>query len=112
MFHRESPPSHCVPSLYLDYGVDAQVCENGGVEITDRGMRFRSRWRFDIGTQIAVACVFQHPRLGPQRVTVEGVVVWCAPAANKSYQSTLVFLEVPDELKQSLLEFSFQLNAA
>ena len=112
MFHRESPQSNCVPSLYLDYGVDAQDCENGGVEISDRGMRFRSRWHFEVGTQIAVAFVFHHPRLGPQRVTVEGFIVWCASSANKSYESTLLFLELPDELKQSLREFSFQLNAA
>jgi hypothetical protein len=112
MFERESDPRRCVPLLYLDYGVDAQSCENGGIEISDRGMRLRSRWRFDIGTQIAVACVFPHPRLGAQRVTVEGIVVWCERTSAQCFESTLLFLELPEDLKQSLREFSFQLSAA
>ena len=112
MFDRESPPPRAVPSLYLDYGVDAQACENGGIEISDRGMRFRSRWRFDIGTQIAVACVFEHPRMGSQRVTVEGIVVWCELTGHDCFESTLLFLELPEELKQNLREFSFQLSVA
>ena len=116
MFDREPPPTDRVPSLYLDYGVDAQLCENGGIEVSERGMRFCSRWRFDIGTQILVCCVFEHPRLGAQRVTVEGIVVWCEPKASasyeNSYESTLLFLELPDDLKQGLREFSFQLSAA
>ena len=112
MFDREPLPSDRVPSLYLDYGVDAQSCENGGIEVSDRGMRFCSRWRFDIGTQILVCCVFEHPRLGPQRVTVEGIVVWCEFKGSNSYESTLLFLELSDGLKQGLREFSFQLSAA
>jgi hypothetical protein len=112
MFERESDPRRRIPSLYLDYGVDAQACESGGIEISDRGMRLRSRWRFDIGTQIAVSCVFPHPRLGAQRVTVEGVVVWCERTKENCFESTLLFLELPEELKQTLREFSFQLSAA
>jgi PilZ domain-containing protein len=112
MFDREPFQSERVPSLYLDYGVDAQLCEDGGIEVSERGMRLCSRWRFDIGTQILVCCVFEHPRLGSQRVAVEGIVVWCEPKASNSYESTLLFLELPDDLKQGLREFSFQLSAA
>jgi hypothetical protein len=96
-------------ALYLDYGADEQICANGALEVSERGMRFVSRWRFDIGTQLAISCVFRHPRLGTQRVTVEGTVVWCEASPKDGYESTLLFLELPDELKQSLREFSYQL---
>ena len=101
-----------VPSLYLDYGADEQACDEA-IEVSERGMRFQSRWKFEIGTQMAIACVHEHPRLGPQRVTVEGIVVWCQPGgSDHCYETTLLFPELPDELRQSLREFSHELAAA
>jgi hypothetical protein len=99
------------PSLYLDYGADAQRCGEGEVEVSERGMRFTSRWQFSIGTQLSVVLMQMHPRLGMCRMTIEGIVVWCEPKAGKSHESTLLFLELPDELKPSLREFSHQLTA-
>ena len=107
----ESLAQSRVPALYLDYGADAQTCEEDSIEITDRGMQFQSRWQFEIGTQMSVSCVHQHPRLGRQRVAVDGIVVWCAPVGAGCYNTTLLFLELPDELRQSLREFSCQLTA-
>ncbi|HEY3897338.1 MAG TPA: PilZ domain-containing protein [Chthoniobacter sp.] len=100
------------PSLFLDYGVDAQRCGLGDIEVSERGMRFSSRWQFSIGTQLSVLLVHIHPRLGRCRVTIEGIVVWCEPKPDKGHESTLLFLELPDELKPSLREFSHQLAAA
>jgi hypothetical protein len=76
-------------------------------------MRFRSRWRFEIGTQLSVALVCPHPRLGLSRVTAEGIVVWCEPCGHdgKAFESTLLFLELPDELKHSLRELSYRLES-
>jgi hypothetical protein len=99
-------------SLYLDYGADAQRCGLGDIDLSERGMRFTSRWQFSIGTQLSVALVHCHPRLGPCRMTLEGIVVWCEPKAAKGHESTLLFLELPDELKPSLREFSHQLTAS
>ena len=99
------------PSLYLDYGADAQVCAHGDLDISERGMRFTSRWQFTIGTQISVLLVQMDPRRGLCRMAVEGLVVWCEAKADKGYESTLLFLELPDELKPSLREFSHQLAA-
>jgi hypothetical protein len=45
-------------------------------------------------------------------MTIEGIVVWCEPKPGKDYESTLLFLELPDELKPSLREFSHQLTAS
>lgn len=102
------------PSLYLDYGADAQVCADGDLDISERGMRFTSRWQFSIGTQISVLLVQMDPRRGLCRMAVEGLVVWCEPKADKdakSFECTLLFLELPDELKPSLREFSHLLTA-
>jgi PilZ domain len=107
-------PACRVSSLYLDYGVDSQLCEDrNAIEISDRGMRVRSRWRFEIGAELAVSFVSDQGRLGKRRFTAEGIVVWCeeCPGESASYESTLLFLELPDELKQSLRELSFLLAA-
>lgn len=102
-----------VSSLHLDYGVDVQDCENeDAVEVSDRGMRLRSRWQFSIGTQLSVSFVSQHPRRPTTRLLAEGIVVWCEPCGDGDYESTLLFLELPDELKQSLRELSYRLAAA
>jgi hypothetical protein len=45
-------------------------------------------------------------------MTIEGIVVWCEPKDGKRHESTLLFLELPDELKPSLREFSYQLAAS
>ena len=52
------------PALYLDYGADAQVCATGDLDISERGMRFVSRWQFSIGTQISVLLVQMDPQRG------------------------------------------------
>ncbi len=102
-----------ISSLHLDYGADAQSCaDDDAVEVSERGMRLRSRWQFSIGTQLAVAFVSQHPRRGATRLVAEGIVVWCEPWGRDEYESTLLFLELPDELKQSLRELSCRLAAA
>jgi hypothetical protein len=105
MSHREfvSPPVR-VPSIYLDHGIDET--RDGAVTVSERGMMFRSRWRFQIGTQLGVVCQWMHPRLGAQRTRLEGTVVWCARRGPADYETTLLFLELPDDAKASLREFS------
>lgn len=100
------------PSLYLDYGADAQACRAGDFDISERGMRFCSRWQFSIGTQLSVVLVHMDPRRGLCRMAIDGLVVWCEPKGGNRYESTLLFLELPDELKPSLREFSYQLAAS
>ena len=109
MFDCESVPSSSLLSLYLDYGADSQACDEGEFKVSERGMRFRARWHFEIGTQLAVSCVLPKPRQMAKRLTLEGIVVWCEPCRDGGYESTVLFLELPDELKHSLREFSCQL---
>lgn len=107
----ESIPVGLAPSFFLDYGVDAERGECGSVDISERGMRFQCRWQFSIGTQLSVALQYLHPRLGLSRVTLEGTIVWCEPTTGKRFESTLLFLELPDELRPCLREFSHLVGA-
>jgi hypothetical protein len=102
--------------LCLEYGVDEQLCESG-LSISERGMRFVARWQFAIGTRLAVSCLYEHPQAGWSRVRLEGIVVWSESVedpdqAKRAFDTTVLFLELPEELKQSLREFSFLLDAA
>ena len=99
------------PRLILDCGADAQACGLGEIDLSERGMRFTSRWQFSIGTQLSVCLAQEHPRLGACRMTLEGIVVWCESKPGQRHESTLLFLELPEELKPSLREFSHGLTA-
>ncbi len=99
------------PSLFLDYGADAQTCDTADLDVSERGMRFNSRWQFSIGTQLSVLLVHMDTQRGLCRTAIDGLVVWCEPKPGKGYESTLLFLELPDELKPSLREFSHSLAA-
>jgi len=105
MIHSENESGGPLASLFLDCGADADLAP-GAFEVSERGMCFASRWQFSIGTQLSVALHRLHPRLGLSRVTIEGIVVWCEPTPDHRFESTLLFLELPDELKPSLREFS------
>lgn len=102
--------------LVLDCGVDEQPIDRA-LTIDERGMKFTSRWQFPLGTQLAIGCQSRHPRLGQRLVRLEGIVVWCErrlrPADDApTYETTVLFLELPDDLRQSLREFSYRLTAA
>jgi hypothetical protein len=97
-----------ITSLSLDFGVDDQECTENSVEITESAMHMRTRWCFELGTQIAVSFVCQDPTHTKRRLTANGVVVGCEECGDspKTFQSTLLFLELPDDLKQCLRELS------
>ncbi len=108
-------PSCRVSSLNLGWGLDAQSCDDDDpIEISERGMFMRSRWHFEIGTRLAVSFVSEPDRPGARRLTAEGIVVWCERCKSDpcGFESTVLFLELPDELKQSLRELSYRLATA
>ena len=102
-----SAPPAC--SIYLDHEAEVQTCVHREVEISERGMRFTCSHEFPIGTQLAVSMMHMHPRRGLCRMALEGLVVWCEPRGGKRFESTVLFLELPDELRPGLREFSHQL---
>jgi hypothetical protein len=92
-------------SIYFDDAQSEQRCQPDEWDISERGLRFVSRWPFSIGTQLIVAVTHMHPRLGLCRMQLEGIVVWCEPRGQR-HETTLLFLEFPDEIRPSLREFS------
>jgi hypothetical protein len=96
-------------SVSLDNEAEVQLCVHRKMEISERGMRFACCREFPLGTQLAVSMMHMHPRLGLRRMTLEGIVVWCEPCDTERYESTVLFLELPDELRPCLREFSHQL---
>ncbi len=41
-------------AIYLDYGVDSFFCSSRDLAINHQGLVFRSRWKFPLGTQLAL----------------------------------------------------------
>jgi hypothetical protein len=100
-------PTPRISSLVLDYGADAEACTDDAVAISERGMRLKTHWCFDIGTQLSMAMVPPQARSSSPRVVFDAIVVWCEPIGNRCYESTLLFLELSEEQKQFLREFAF-----
>ena len=100
------------PSIYLDYGADEHDCTNEGFEICERGMRFNTRWQFSLGAQLAVSFAYQDCRGDTHRITTEGIIVDCEQVACKCYTTTLLFLELPDSLREVVRSTSPKLEAS
>ncbi|MEI8233580.1 MAG: hypothetical protein WCH57_02715 [Verrucomicrobiota bacterium] len=97
-FMPESQPIR--PALYLDYGVDAVDAEDAACEICERGMRFNSPWRFALGSVLRLAFAFEDGEA--RRIEAEAYVVDCQAGEGREYQTTLAFVEAPQELRDSL----------
>ena len=96
------------PSLFLDYGVDAVDGRDAACEICERGMRFKAQWQFAIGAVLHIAFAFEDG--DPRRIEAEGLVIECTPGEDKGFQTTLAFLEMPQELRASLGKVSHRLQ--
>ncbi len=107
-----SPSSYNLPSsIHLDYGADSAPFNCQDLQVSSRGVRLKSRWRFDAGTEIALDVVLNgtgDPR-DPRRFRLAGVVVDCQTervAARSSappvYQLTLLFWETTEDIRELL----------
>ena len=103
----EPPSSTSIPpqSICLDYGADET---SGSVSFSEaeRGFSLKSRWQFSVGTELALDCAWCDARLGARRVSVAGIVVCCERCAETSYETTVLLLDLPDEAKVGVREFS------
>lgn len=97
------------PSIYLDYGVDGASGEDAACEICERGMRFKSRWQFELEAILNVA--FSFAEGSPRKVEAEGMVIDCSPSGEGEYLTTLAFLDPPPELGATLGEVSARLDS-
>jgi len=103
-----SAPNNLRPLLFLDYGADAVAGEDAACEICERGMRFRSHWQFALGAVLHIAFAFDDG--GACRIEAEGLVVECLATGEKEYQTTLAFVDLPQELRNSLGKVSTRLE--
>jgi hypothetical protein len=85
--------------VYLDYGADSFLGYFGQLTLSQTGLRFRSRWRFNLGTQLAVRLCIESRGANEPRVCEEvtGVVVSCDPLLDEPtwYEMVVLFLDLP-----------------
>lgn len=84
------------------------VCgDDTGCEVCERGMRFYSPWRFEVGSLMRVAFAIEGSPM--VRIETEGMVAECARQEPRRYLTTLAFVEVPRELRANLGKVSARL---
>jgi hypothetical protein len=90
-------------AIYLDCGIDCSLGYFGDLVISERGMIFRSRWRFCLGTQLALRLCVQGQGMEDYQVCEEltGLVVSCEPYYGRSclFEVTVLFLDVPEPVQ-------------
>jgi hypothetical protein len=93
-------------AIYLDYGIDCCFGNPGDLVISENGIVLRSRWRFPLGTQLAIR-ICAHP-IGPEDYPVceevTGMVVSCERIGEgySSFEATILFLDVTEPAQEGL----------
>ena len=93
-------------AIYLDYGIDCCFGSSGDLAISENGIVLRSRWRFPLGTQLAIR-ICAHP-IGPEDYPVceevTGMVVSCERIEERSssFEATILFLDVTEPAQEGL----------
>lgn len=95
------------PSIYLEYGLDGVSGDDTVCEVCARGMRFKSRWRFEPYTVLHIAFTFEDG--GLRRIEVEAMVVESTAHPGGGHLILLSFIEAPQELHQNISKISAQL---
>ncbi len=103
-----SDPSERSASIHLDYDADCAPFDVTSLHICEHGMRLRTRWYFEAGTELSVN--FQladvpggEPATGSRAnriLRTEGSVVECQPVRGGvgGYEVTVAFWEVTDDI--------------
>jgi hypothetical protein len=91
-------------SVHLEFGVDHDQCDQREVRICERGMAFKSRWCFELGTQLAVALSYPGGNSTAKQVNTEGVVVHCEKVGKDCYEINLLFVDLSDDFRKALKE--------
>ena len=97
-----SDPSSKSASIHLDYGADSAEFDFGDLHICHQGLRIKTRWCFEPGTELSVNFQISDPDrdAGATRMLkTEGVVAECERVAGcEEYEVTVVFLEVTEDI--------------
>lgn len=91
--------------VYLDYGADSFLGHFGQLALSETGLRFRSPWRFTLGTQLAVRLCIESRGANEPRLCEEvtGVVVSCDPRLDEPtwYEMVVLFLDLPLPIRRA-----------
>lgn len=98
------------PSIFLDYGADGERCNDKEMRLCERGMCFKSRWQFELGTELAIALTCHDQSMKLRRVDVQGVIAECKKICAYCHQITLLFIDLPDDAKPVLAEIAHRLE--
>jgi hypothetical protein len=101
------------PSIYLEYGADEATCEDQEFEISEHGMRFKSRWQFELHTEFRVAFSYRDELGKSRRISTLGIIVDCETLCPRShcYRISLLFLNPHAELRDAIADVSGDLEA-
>ncbi len=99
------------PSIYLEYGADEATCEDQEFEISEHGMRFKSRWQFDLDTEFRVAFSYCDASGNSHRISALGIIVDCETICSHCYRISLLFLSPTSELRAAIAGVSGRLEA-
>ncbi len=93
-------------AIYLDYGVDCCFGSSSDLSISEHGIVLRSRWRFPLGTQLALR-ICAHP-IAPEDCPVcedvTGMVVSCERIEERSssFETTILFFDLTEPTQEGL----------
>ena len=99
-----SDPSDRTASIHLDYDADSAPFDFNSLHICPRGMRLRTRWFFEPGTELSVNFQLAEAAAGAHRggriLRTEGYVVECQRTNDgaNGYEVTVAFWEVTDDI--------------
>jgi hypothetical protein len=99
MFDRTREITAASSAIYLEYGADEADCEQQEVGVCGRGLSFKSRWKFPLGTELAVVISFRDADGSETRVSVEGVIVECEPVSAHCWRTVLAFVDLSDDIR-------------
>jgi hypothetical protein len=97
------------PAIYLDYGADGEECNDREIRICERGMCFRSRWQFEIGTELAIALTYHDGGESPKRADLQGIIAACEKICRCCHEVTMVFIDLPDEMRPVIAEIAAEI---
>lgn len=105
------PGGQNVASIFLDYGVDGEKCEDKEIRLCERGMCFKSRWQFDLGAELAIALTYRDHNNQMQRADLEGVIAGCEKICRCCYRVTMLFVDIPESMKPVIQEIASRLKS-
>jgi hypothetical protein len=92
--------------IYFDQTADCLLAYFSEITLNNHGIIFRSRWQFDLGTQLAlkVCAEPEYSDSAPVCIDLTGIVVSCERMYSQSalFEVTVLFLDRREEPPQSL----------